>query len=198
MAIKINISGVDVKGSSKILNNMKVGNGNVDISVRDTSIGDRTEVLNDMGVGSGNVDVRIKNSEIADRARVLSNPNIKDGNLRVNLENTVLKGDRILNTEQDSHNSESKRGRDQTMPETAIVEVTRKKSLLQKIIEFFKGSKRDISQVQYVPTETEFVKDAHKKFEDQLSMNGQLKNITMTLERKEREDKQQSREENER
>ena len=105
----------------------------------------------------------------------MSNPNIKDGNLKNNLENIVLKGNRVLNTEQDFHNSESKRGRDETMPETAIVEVSRK-----------------------VLIEREFVKDAHKKFEDQLSMNGQLKNITMTLERKEREDKQQSREENER
>lgn len=69
----------------------------------------------------------------------MSNPNIQDSNLRVNLENIVLKGNRVLNTEQDFHNRESKRGRDETMPETAIVEVSRK-----------------------VPIEREFVKDAHK------------------------------------
>ena len=69
----------------------------------------------------------------------MSNPNIKDGNLKNNLENIVLKGNRVLNTEQDFHNRESKRGRDETMPETAIVEVSRK-----------------------VPIEREFVKDAHK------------------------------------
>lgn len=69
----------------------------------------------------------------------MSNPNIQDSNLRVNLENIVLKGNRVLNTEQDFHNRESKRGRDETMPETAIVEVSRK-----------------------VLIEREFVKDAHK------------------------------------
>ena len=69
----------------------------------------------------------------------MSNPNIQDSNLRDNLENIVLKGNRVLNTEQDFHNRESKRGRDETMPETAIVEVSRK-----------------------VPIEREFVKDAHK------------------------------------
>ena len=210
MKISIQSSGNTVSQNSSIINDLNVGKGNVDISVQDSSFTQDSQVLNNVNIEKGNVGVQVKDSEFKSGSRVIRNHSVKKGDLQVDLEaeNEFDKKSDIPNEQK--NNSKIKKdvpiiraeySEEYSKSETAIVAPARKKSLLQRIIEFFTGTKRNISETQDISQEIGSSKKEHKKFVDELSRDGQLKNITRTLEEDKdrgREDTQQSREEDER
>lgn len=215
MKISIQSSGNTVSKNSSIINDLNVGRGNVDISVQDSSFTQDSQVLNNVNIEKGNVGVQVKDSEFKSGSRVIRNHSVKKGDLQVDLENTYLEAENEFDKKSDIPNEQKNNSKikkdvpiiraeyseEYSKSETAIVAPARKKSLLQRIIEFFTGTKRNISETQDISQEIGSSKKEHKKFVDELSRDGQLKNITRTLEEDKdrgREDTQQSREEDER
>ena len=157
MGVKINISGVKASGNAKILNDAKISNGKVNIQMQETTVKDNAEVLNDMTVKKGQIDVKVKNSEIKDKARVLNDQNVEDGKLEAELNNvTIGKDTEFMNGKAEP------------------------KSRLRRFIDMLK--EKDKENNQDIPdsdsSKSTDEKDQHKKFEEEISRNGELKGIT--------------------
>ena len=84
MGVEINISGNNIGGNAKVLNDLKVS-------------------------GNSQVNVRIKDTNIRDQAKVLNNREVKDGKLNVNIENLNLDKDvEFMNSSKANNNTTTK------------------------------------------------------------------------------------------
>ena len=83
MGVKINMSGINVSGDAKVLNDAKFSDkSKVDIEVDKANINGNAEVLNELNAGKqSEVDVKIKDTNIDGNARALNNVDVQNGKL---------------------------------------------------------------------------------------------------------------------
>lgn len=111
MGVKINMSGINVSGDAKVLNDAKFSDkSRVDVEVEKSSINGNAEVLNGLNAGKqSEVDVKIKNTDIDGNARAFNNIDVQDGKLEVEVENLRLGKDvEFMNDKKIQENKEIK------------------------------------------------------------------------------------------
>ena len=111
MGVKINMSGINVSGDAKVLNDAKFSDkSKVDIEVDKANINGNAEVLNELNAGKqSEVDVKIKDTNIDGNARALNNVDVQNGKLEVELDGLNLGKDvEFMNDKKISENQEVK------------------------------------------------------------------------------------------
>lgn len=111
MGVKINMSGINVSGDAKVLNDAKFSDkSRVDVEVEKSSINGNAEVLNGLNAGKqSEVDVKIKNTDIDGNARAFNNIDVQDGKVEVEVENLRLGKDvEFMNDKKIQENKEIK------------------------------------------------------------------------------------------
>lgn len=209
MGIKINISGTEISGNSKVLNNANIqGKNNTNIKIKDTSINGNAQLLNDMkSSGENSIDIEVKNTKMTSNARVLNgiepsngeiNLQIQDLNLGKNVE--FMNNGKITNTQNSRQQAKSnatyskmqtgaretiQNSRQQTESnptystiQTGVKEITeirnKREGLLKRILKAIFRIKNTEEPIQ------EYTQTDYKKFQEQMSRNGKLKNLDTT------------------
>lgn len=92
MGVEINISGNNIGGNAKVLNDLKVsGNSQVNVKIKDTNIRDQAKVLNNREVKDGKLNVNIENLNIDKDVEFMSDENVEYVNRKKANNNTTTK-----------------------------------------------------------------------------------------------------------
>ena len=132
MAVKINISGLQMHGG-ELLSGMNVrGNSEVDIDIKNSSIGKNSQVLNDVKLQNGKLTYRADGVKVSENARIMNGRDIKDG------ETVVIEHKDTYYTETTQRPQTTQRS--QAKPSS--IPKAKKESILEKLAKVFtKGSK---------------------------------------------------------
>ena len=157
MAIKINISGLQMDGG-ELLNGINVrGDSNVDIDIKDSRIGRNSKVLNNVKLQKGNLTYRASGVNIGENARVMNGKEIKAGETV----EVTQKGSNYTQTTQ------------RAQPKQSATKTTQKKGFWKKLARTL-GPK--VSQSETTETKTMSSSgDAHTKFANQISGDGEYR-----------------------
>lgn len=117
MGVEINISGNNIGGNAKVLNDLKVS-------------------------GNSQVNVRIKDTNIKDQAKVLNNREVKDGKLNVNIENLNIDKDVEFMSDENVEYVNQKKANNNTKTKQSVSK-SKKKGLLSKLSSLFKEQKEE-------------------------------------------------------
>lgn len=185
MAIKINISGTNISGDSKVLNGIKItGKSNTDISVKESSIEGEAEVLNNVDIkGDSSVDIEMESVDITENARVLNNLDVKNGEASVQLKGIRLGEDvEFMNGKKfskDTTSNKEEASHQESKGEETISKTGRKDGFFTRVMKRFQ--KQEDEQTQETVT---YEQKSHKDFENELSRGGKLRTSNDTRDKK--------------
>lgn len=195
MGIRINITGTKIDGEAKVLNNLNVNKGNVNVDMQNTKIGGKSQIFNNMDVREGNVNVEMNNDKFTGTSKILNDTNIENGTLNVELNDVTIDNDvKFMNgrtftstgkQEQHYNHSNSKQPfqeKNREIRMTTQENQTVEKSFIKKVFDFIKrmvkGKKNINSNIQ-TSAKTSSTREMHRKYEQELSRNGELKGINI-------------------
>lgn len=179
MAIKINISGVSMRGNTELLNGLEIqGENNTDISVNQSAISGKSQILNDVNISeNSSADIEIENSEMKENARVLNGLEVENGQVNVELRDVSLgEGVEFMDgrkfTEKTSHQQTSKEADEQHTTEKTTKTSDKKDGLLKRVLKSILKSENVEEH-----TEVRHSQKSYRNFEDEISRGGKLRNL---------------------
>ena len=163
MGVKINISGSEISGNSRVLNGIKANSkSDIEVNVKKSEIVENAKVMNDISAENGTVRVNIEDMKLGKDAEFMNNRNVEfESRKEQNRESQVSR--------EDGENSSINKS--EVYMTTSMVK--KKKSLFERIKDIFKFIKRENEIDDELVTVIR--EDEHKKFEDKISKNGKLK-----------------------
>jgi hypothetical protein len=165
MGVKINISGSEISGNSRVLNGIKVNSkSDIEVNVKKSEIVENAKVMNDISAENGTVRVNIEDMKLGKDAEFMNNRNVEfESRKEQSRESQVSR--------EDGENSSINKS--EVYMTTSMVK--KKKSLFERIKDIFKFIKRENEIDDELVTVIR--EDGHKKFEDKISQNGKLKGV---------------------
>lgn len=165
MGVKINISGSEISGNSRVLNGIKANSkSDIEVNVKKSEIVENAKVMNDISAENGIVRVNIEDMKLGKDAEFMNNRNVEfESRKEQSRENQVSR--------EDGENSSINKS--EVYMTTSMVK--KKKSLFERIKDIFKFIKRENEIDDELVTVIR--EDEHKKFEDKISQNGKLKGV---------------------
>lgn len=153
MAIKINISGVQMDGA-ELFNGVNIrGNSEVDIDIKNSSIGKNSQVLNDVKLQNGKLTYRANGVRIDENARVMNGREIKDG-------------ETVVINHKDSYYTETTQRSQVQQKDKA----TKRASIIEMLARVFRRSSRTIEES--VRTDNN---DSRAEFVNMINGNGEYR-----------------------
>lgn len=165
MGVKINISGSEISGNSRVLNGIKANSkSDIEVNVKKSEIVENAKVMNDISAENGTVRVNIEDMKLGKDAEFMNNRNVEFESRK----------------EQSRESQVSREGGENSSINKSEVYMTtsmvkKKKSLFERIKDIFKFIKRENEIDDELVTVIR--EDGHKKFEDKISQNGKLKGV---------------------
>lgn len=165
MGVKINISGSEISGNSRVLNGIKANSkSDIEVNVKKSEIVENAKVMNDISAENGIVRVNIEDMKLGKDAEFMNNRNVEfESRKEQSRESQVSR--------EDGENSSINKS--EVYMTTSMVK--KKKSLFERIKDIFKFIKRENEIDDELVTVIR--EDGHKKFEDKISQNGKLKGV---------------------
>lgn len=165
MGVKINISGSEISGNSRVLNGIKANSkSDIEVNVKKSEIVENAKVMNDISAENGIVRVNIEDMKLGKDAEFMNNRNVEfESRKEQSRESQVSR--------EDGENSSINKS--EVYMTTSMVK--KKKSLFERIKDIFKFIKRENEIDDELVTVIR--EDEHKKFEDKISQNGKLKGV---------------------
>lgn len=165
MGVKINISGTEISGNSRVLNGIKANSkSDIEVNVKKSEIVENAKVMNDISAENGTVRVNIEDMKLGKDAEFMNNRNVEfESRKEQSRESQVSR--------EDGENSSINKS--EVYMTTSMVK--KKKSLFERIKDIFKFIKRENEIDDELVTVIR--EDEHKKFEDKISQNGKLKGV---------------------
>lgn len=165
MGVKINISGSEISGNSRVLNGIKANSkSDIEVNVKKSEIVENAKVMNDISAENGTVRVNIEDMKLGKDAEFMNNRNVEfESRKEQSRESQVSR--------EDGENSSINKS--EVYMTTSMVK--KKKSLFERIKDIFKFIKRENEIDDELVTVIR--EDGHKKFEDKISQNGKLKGV---------------------
>lgn len=165
MGVKINISGSEISGNSRVLNGIKTNSkSDIEVNVKKSEIVENAKVMNDISAENGTVRVNIEDMKLGKDAEFMNNRNVEfESRKEQSRESQVSR--------EDGENSSINKS--EVYMTTSMVK--KKKSLFERIKDIFKFIKRENEIDDELVTVIR--EDGHKKFEDKISQNGKLKGV---------------------
>ncbi len=165
MGVKINISGSEISGNSRVLNGIKANSkSDIEVNVKKSEIVENAKVMNDISAENGTVRVNIEDMKLGKDAEFMNNRNVEfESRKEQSRESQVSR--------EDGENSSINKS--EVYMTTLMVK--KKKSLFERIKDIFKFIKRENEIDDELVTVIR--EDGHKKFEDKISQNGKLKGV---------------------
>ncbi|MFQ9264649.1 MAG: hypothetical protein ACLR44_06105 [Clostridia bacterium] len=165
MGVKINISGSEISGNSRVLNGIKANSkSDIEVNVKKSEIVENAKVMNDISAENGTVRVNIEDMKLGKDAEFMNNRNVEfESRKEQSRESQVSR--------EDGENSSINKS--EVYMTTSMVK--KKKSLFERIKDIFKFIKRENEIDDELVTVIR--EDEHKKFEDKISQNGKLKGV---------------------
>lgn len=165
MGVKINISGSEISGNSRVLNEIKANSkSDIEVNVKKSEIVENAKVMNDISAENGTVRVNIEDMKLGKDAEFMNNRNVEfESRKEQSRESQVSR--------EDGENSSINKS--EVYMTTSMVK--KKKSLFERIKDIFKFIKRENEIDDELVTVIR--EDGHKKFEDKISQNGKLKGV---------------------
>ena len=165
MGVKINISGSEISGNSRVLNGIKANSkSDIEVNVKKSEIVENAKVMNDISAENGAVRVNIEDMKLGKDAEFMNNRNVE-------LESRKEQSRESQVSREDGENSSINKS--EVYMTTSMVK--KKKSLFERIKDIFKFIKRENEIDDELVTVIR--EDGHKKFEDKISQNGKLKGV---------------------
>ena len=161
MGVKINISGSEISGNSRVLNGIKANSkSDIEVNVKKSEIVENAKVMNDISAENGTVRVNIEDMKLGKDAEFMNNRNVE-----------------FESRKEQSRESQVSREDGENKSEVYMTTsmVKKKKSLFERIKDIFKFIKRENEIDDELVTVIR--EDGHKKFEDKISQNGKLKGV---------------------
>lgn len=184
MGVKINISGSEISGNSRVLNGIKANSkSDIEVNVKKSEIVENAKVMNDISAENGTVRVNIEDMKLGKDAEFMNNRNVEfESRKEQSRESQVSR--------EDGENSSINKS--EVYMTTSMVK--KKKSLFERIKDIFKFIKRENEIDDELVTVIR--EDGHKKFEDKISQNEKLKGVdyNVTKEIASREEQQVNKE----
>lgn len=165
MGVKINISGSEISGNSRVLNGIKANSkSDIEVNVKKSEIVENAKVMNDISAENGTVRVNIEDMKLGKDAEFMNNRNVEfESRKEQSRESQVSR--------EDGENSSINKS--EVYMTTSMVK--KKKRLFERIKDIFKFIKRENEIDDELVTVIR--EDGHKKFEDKISQNGKLKGV---------------------
>lgn len=165
MGVKINISGSEISGNSRVLNGIKANSkSDIEVNVKKSEIVENAKVMNDISAENGTVRVNIEDMKLGKDAEFMNNRNVEfESRKEQSRESQVSR--------EDGENSSINKS--EVYMTTSMVK--KKKSLFERIKDIFKFIKKENEIDDELVTVIR--EDEHKKFEDKISQNGKLKGV---------------------
>lgn len=165
MGVKINISGSEISGNSRVLNGIKANSkSDIEVNVKKSEIVENAKVMNDISAENGTVRVNIEDMKLGKDAEFMNNRNVEfESRKEQSRESQVSR--------EDGENSSINKS--EVYMTTSMAK--KKKSLFERIKDIFKFIKRENEIDDELVTVIR--EDGHKKFEDKISQNGKLKGV---------------------
>lgn len=165
MGVKINISGSEISGNSRVFNGIKANSkSDIEVNVKKSEIVENAKVMNDISAENGTVRVNIEDMKLGKDAEFMNNRNVEfESRKEQSRESQVSR--------EDGENSSINKS--EVYMTTSMVK--KKKSLFERIKDIFKFIKRENEIDDELVTVIR--EDGHKKFEDKISQNGKLKGV---------------------
>ena len=165
MGVKINISGSEISGNSRVLNGIKANSkSDIEVNVKKSEIVENAKVMNDISAENGTVRVNIEDMKLGKDAEFMNNRNVEfESRKEQSRESQVSR--------EDGENSSINKS--EVYMTTSMVK--KKKSLFERIKDIFKFIKRENEIDDELVTVIR--EDGHKKFENKISQNGKLKGV---------------------
>ena len=165
MGVKINISGSEISGNSRVLNGIKANSkSDIEVNVKKSEIVENAKVMDDISAENGTVRVNIEDMKLGKDAEFMNNRNVEfESRKEQSRESQVSR--------EDGENSSINKS--EVYMTTSMVK--KKKSLFERIKDIFKFIKRENEIDDELVTVIR--EDGHKKFEDKISQNGKLKGV---------------------
>lgn len=165
MGVKINISGSEISGNSRVLNGIKANSkSDIEVNVKKSEIVENAKVMNDISAENGTVRVNIEDMKLGKDAEFMNNRNVEfESRKEQSRESQVSR--------EDGENSSINKS--EVYMTTSMVK--KKKSLFERIKDIFKFIKRKNEIDDELVTVIR--EDGHKKFEDKISQNEKLKGV---------------------
>ncbi len=165
MGVKINISGSEISGNSRVLNGIKANSkSDIEVNVKKSEIVENAKVMNDISAENGTVRVNIEDMKLGKDAEFMNNRNVEfESRKEQSRESQVSR--------EDGENSSINKS--EVYMTTSMVK--KKKRLFERIKDIFKFIKRENEIDDELVTVIR--EDGHKKLEDKISQNGKLKGV---------------------
>ena len=160
MGVKINISGSEISGNSRVLNGIKANSkSDIEVNVKKSEIVENAKVMNDISAENGTVRVNIEDMKLGKDAEFMNNRNVEfESRKEQSRESQVSR--------EDGENSSINKS--EVYMTTSMVK--KKKSLFERIKDIFKFIKRENEIDDELVTVIR--EDGHKK-----SQNEKLKGV---------------------